>query len=1007
MATTRQTSKSRSGSGQGGGRTTTARSRSTASGTRSGGRSTSGKRRTTTAKSRSTSSGKRRTTAAKGRGGSGQARPVRREVWGTICLLLAFFGAIGYFGVDALFIAWFRNLLTGLFGYGYYLAAPVLLLCSYILMFHKGRPVRLRVGCALALPMVWGAVLHLFLSQIELERGLDALPQLWTQGQEMAAGGVISGLLGHVLRVVFSQLGATVVLVVAGLCLLLFACNRTVAEVVEHLRERRANRLEYVPEEEEEEEPQPRPAPQPRHTAPRPAPPQRRNSRSVQQYDIPVEGDESGAEEAEGQPAPAAPPEEGEGASPARRKRLFDRVAGKVSPDKVLLEQRMQAQHPHQDAPAEAPQPEVYSPLEEPVEDSDFRQAAAERPVQQAVPPAPSAAPPVVRPDPGPPVIREPAVAPAPAQEEAEPQGDIAQEIEAGLQQEVQAYRYPPISLLHGGMGGGGEDATAELQANQQRLQDTLDSFGVDAHIVNVTRGPSVTRYELELEQGVKLNKITNLSDDIALSLGASAVRVAPIPNKIATVGIEVPNRQVTPVSIREVLSSSAFTESPSKVSFAVGKDISGNCVVCNIAKLPHMLIAGTTGSGKSVCTNSLIVSLLYKATPEEVRLIMVDPKMVELGMYNGIPHLLIPVVTDPKKAAGALQWAVNEMMKRYRAFSEVGAKDLASYNNHARRAGKETMPQIVVVIDELADLMLVAAKEVEESICRVAQMGRASGMHLVIATQRPSADVITGLMKANIPSRIAFAVASSLESRIILDNTGAEKLVGKGDMLYAPLGEGKPQRVQGCFISEEEVAEVVGFIKERAVPCYDEAVMHEIERHAEEKNGKAPAAEGGAQGNDYDELLPAAIDVVLEMGQASVSMLQRRLKLGYGRAARLVDQMEEKGVVGPFEGSKPRQLLITKAQWLEMQNRQDLTPGVPPAAAPEGAGLAGYGEHTPPAPAVPPVPPVQETTAAPWASAPEEYPVRQAGSPVEGEGHAAAVSREEHKPARSFDMER
>ena len=467
-------------------------------------------------------------------------------------------------------------------------------------------------------------------------------------------------------------------------------------------------------------------------------------------------------------------------------------------------------------------------------------------------------------------------------------------------------------------------------------------TFGIDADIINVVRGPSVTRYELELDQGVKLNKITNLSGDIALALGASAVRVAPIPDKISTVGIEVPNRVVSPVCIRDVLGSRAFTDSPSKVSFAVGKDISGQPIVGNIARLPHMLIAGTTGSGKSVCTNSLIISLLYKAAPEEVRLIMVDPKMVELSVYNGIPHLLIPVVTDPKKAAGALQWAVSEMMKRYQKFSEVGAKDLASYNNHAaQREDLEPMPQIVVVIDELADLMLVAAKEVEESICRVAQMGRASGMHLVIATQRPSADVITGLMKANIPSRIAFAVASSLESRIILDTTGAEKLVGKGDMLYAPLGQDK-LRVQGCFITEEEVANVVDFIKEGASAQYDEQVMHEIEKNAEDKS-KADKGVGGsdpAGGDDYDELLPAAIDVVLEVGQASVSMLQRRLKLGYGRAARLVDQMEEKGVVGPFEGSKPRQLLITKEQWAEMQYRQNMVAAVPDELPFEGDAL-------------------------------------------------------------------
>ena len=412
---------------------------------------------------------------------------------------------------------------------------------------------------------------------------------------------------------------------------------------------------------------------------------------------------------------------------------------------------------------------------------------------------------------------------------------------------------------------------------------------------------------------------------DIALALGASSVRIAPIPDKISVVGIEVPNKQVTSVLIRDVLESRDFTEHKSTTAFAVGKDIGGNNVVGSISKLPHVLIAGTTGSGKSVCTNSLIISLLYKSSPEDVRFIMVDPKMVELAPYNGIPHLLIPVVTDPKKAAGALQWAVFEMMKRYRIFSENNVKDLAGYNALAKtRDDLEHMPSVVVVIDELADLMLVAAKEVEESICRVAQMGRASGMHLVIATQRPSTDVITGLMKANIPSRIAFAVASSLESRIIIDVQGAEKLVGKGDMLYAPLGEGK-RRIQGCCITPEEIEKVVEYVKQGGEVKYSDEVIQKIEESLAEKErtkgggGAAPSAAPDPAG-DFDELLPAAVDVVLETGQASVSMLQRRLKLGYSRAARLVDQMEERGIVGPFEGSKPRQLLISKERWQELQ---------------------------------------------------------------------------------------
>ena len=512
----------------------------------------------------------------------------------------------------------------------------------------------------------------------------------------------------------------------------------------------------------------------------------------------------------------------------------------------------------------------------------------------------------------------------AAAQEVEQHAQEVGQAIEEELAEPEEAYQYPPVTLLDQNSDDNYTEVGAELRNNSRRLAQTITSFGVDAKPGDVVHGPSVTRYEFTLDQGVKLSKLTNLADDIALALGSGGVRIAPIPNKSSVVGIEVPNRVVTAVRIRDVIDSRAFAEHRSRVAFAVGKDIGGNAIVGDIAKLPHVLIAGTTGSGKSVCTNSLIVSLLYKSTPEEVRFIMVDPKMVELAPYNGIPHLLIPVVTDPKKAAGALQWAVYEMMKRYKLFSENGVKDLAGFNALAGRSQElKKMPTVVVVIDELADLMLVAAKEVEESICRVAQMGRAAGMHLAIATQRPSSDVITGLMKANIPSRIAFAVASSLESRIILDTTGAEKLVGKGDMLYAPLGAGKPTRVQGCFITPEEIERVVDYVKQSGEAEYSQDVMDKIEQAVKEKEkggGKSAGAPEPAGESPDDELLSAAVDVVLETGQASVSMLQRRLKLGYARAARLVDQMEERGYVGPFEGSKPRQLLIDKAKWQELK---------------------------------------------------------------------------------------
>ena len=863
-----------------------------------------------------------------------QRKPYRREIGGVVCLLLALFGAIGYFKTgEGAVIALFCDLLKGLCGYGFYIAPPLLLLAAWILILHRGRPVRLRLAGALSLPVLIGAVLHLILCRADYPWSPELFGQLWTSGKSMASGGVLGGVLAMAFRFAFTQIGGIVILLALAATAALCALRLTPSQILDYLREQRERRPEYDPEDYPERE---RPQKPPRRE-PEPPPSPRKKLAAI---DIPVDDGPALAKQ------PTIP------VTTVRKKSFFDKVAGVVVPGQkerpaVLEEEPPEYEdvpelHPLRE-PSRVPRPTPAAPS--PMGTDELLAPPAPTPIPADPAPAPEPEPDPVPP----PVIREPAVPKLSKEEERElAREEVAREIQAGMEQDPPAYRYPPVTLLNQGGGGGSANLDGELHANQHRLQDALTSFGVSARIVNVTRGPAITRYELELDQGVKLNKITNLSNDIALALGASAVRVAPIPDKISTVGIEVPNRQVTPVCIRDVIGSRTFADSVSKVSFAVGKDIAGNCVVGNIAKMPHMLIAGTTGSGKSVCTNSLIISLLYKAAPEEVRLIMVDPKMVELSVYNGIPHLLIPVVTDPKKAAGALQWAVSEMMKRYQKFSEVGAKDLASYNKHAaQREDLEPMPQIVVVIDELADLMLVAAKEVEESICRVAQMGRASGMHLVIATQSPRADVITGLMKANIPSRIAFAVDSAMNSRIILDASGAEKLVGKGDMLYAPLGQDK-LRVQGCFISEEEVASVVDFIKDGASAQYDEAVMHEIEKNAEDKS-KADKGVGGADpsagaGDDFDELLPAAIDVVLEVGQASVSMLQRRLKLGYGRAARLVDQMEEKGVVGPFEGSKPRQLLITKEQWAEMQYRQNLTPAVPDELPFEGGAVSQDG---------------------------------------------------------------
>ena len=482
-------------------------------------------------------------------------------------------------------------------------------------------------------------------------------------------------------------------------------------------------------------------------------------------------------------------------------------------------------------------------------------------------------------------------------------------------------YIKPPISILNEVDKPSEENLQEELRSNAEKLVSTLQSFGVQTRIIDIARGPAVTRYELQPSAGVKISKITNLADDIALNLAASGVRIeAPIPNKPA-VGIEVPNKVVSTVSIREIIDSPEFQQAKSPLAVALGRDIAGKITVADLAKMPHTLIAGSTGSGKSVCINSLIVSILYHSTPQEVKLLLIDPKMVELGIYNGIPHLLIPVVTDPKKAAGALSWAVNEMLNRYQMFKDYSVRDMAGFNRAAEKNGLKPMPQIVIIIDELADLMMAAPGEVEDSICRLAQMARAAGMHLVIATQRPSVDVITGVIKANIPSRIAFAVSSQVDSRTILDSSGAEKLLGRGDMLFSPIGSSKPTRVQGCFVTDGEVERIIEFIKQSSQKMtYDEQILAEIDRHAVSDNKKKGSKDDGGGFEDEDEMLPSAIEIVVETGQASTSMLQRKLKLGYARAARLMDAMEEKGIIGPFEGSKPRQVLITKERWIEMK---------------------------------------------------------------------------------------
>ena len=485
----------------------------------------------------------------------------------------------------------------------------------------------------------------------------------------------------------------------------------------------------------------------------------------------------------------------------------------------------------------------------------------------------------------------------------------------------INDYKLPSVELLSLPKKKSTADISGELKENAQRLIETLRSFNVNATITDISRGPTVTRYELKPAAGVRISKITNLADDIALNLAATHVRIeAPIPGK-AAVGIEVPNIVKNTVSMRELIDTPEFYEHRSLLSAGIGKDIAGNCVYCDIAKMPHLLVAGTTGSGKSVCMNSIITSILYRAKPDEVKFLMIDPKQVEFSKYANIPHLLVPVVTDPRKAAGALGWAVSEMLQRYQKLSQVGVRDIEGYNKYVQKhEDMESMPKICIFIDEFADLMMAAPKEVEDSVCRLAQMARAVGMHLVIATQRPSVDVITGLIKANISSRIALTVSSQIDSRTILDAAGAEKLLGHGDMLYNPIGASKPLRVQGCFISDEEVEALCDFVKNQGESQYDEEIAKEIEAKAVQDKKSSPFEDDG-DAEQLDVLFDKAVDIVLETGTASTSFLQRKLSVGYARGAKIIDQLEEKGIIGPANGSKGREILINRQQWLEMQD--------------------------------------------------------------------------------------
>ena len=834
-----------------------------------------------------------------------------RVITSIVFILLFILFLVIAFVPDGVVVDLFASLLYGLLGQvAFTVSIPGLLALFLIHAFSGTRPIKMRTVCVILFVLACGCVAHLGYDTSALPENVGILSELYVGGISGTTAGLLCGGLAMLLRALFGTVLTYIILVIAMVLTLLGSLQITIPSIVQAIKDRPRPDWDDQPEKPEPQEPA---AVVVNHIA----------NKRIAYMERRRQVAEEQAQDTPGQST------ETEKSRSRKVQEIMQQIDGDVD-DPVAASGTYTPAAPVPEIPIQKPAPAPKPvPTPEPQQMPPFDINEVEQ-IQSSVP-APDTKKVKVT-----------------AQDAEESAAEVAEEIAQAEAVDKPVYNFPPVDLLKL-PAGFVADGTEEMRENSRRLNETLASFRIEAHIVNVTRGPSVTRYEVELEKGVRLNKITNAAVDIALSLGAPAVRIAAVPGKISVVGIEVPNRAVTTVSLREVIDSDEFSKAKSKSSFAVGKDIGGSCIVGNIAKLPHMLIAGTTGSGKSVCMNSIIISLLYKASPDDVKLIMVDPKMVELGIYNGIPHLLIPVVTDPKKAAGSLQWAVTEMLRRYRMMSDAGVRDLEAYNSSVENQEVEgqKLPQVVVIIDELADLMLVAAKEVEESICRIAQMGRAAGIHLVIATQRPSADVITGLMKANIPSRIAFSVASAMESRIILDTQGAEKLVGRGDMLFAPIGAGKPTRVQGCFVSDQEVEAVASYVKANYVSNYDQQVMDEIEKKAAQSGNKAAAtavdAEPTSDEMAGDEMLPAAVDVILEIGQASVSMLQRRLKLGYARAARIVDEMEEMGIVGPYMGSKPRAILVTKEQWENMKNGQTSQLGFEDLPADEDPGSEDF----------------------------------------------------------------
>ena len=791
--------------------------------------------------------------------------------------------------------AWLRAAMFGVFGLGMYVLGLLVLYVAVLVAL--GLPIWSKCAKALLLMMFLCGTAVVF-SRVNLTNMnfVQVVKALYQQGQGALGGGVLGGVVGGSLLVLCGRPAANILLLVLLVAGAMWFAGVTPGDVWNFVAGRYAlwqdERAEREARREEEQEE--KPAPQPRkkeRTAPASAPGARRRPAQVdidlgpdpvQETDLAPEPEEPlvgpGGTFGMFPPQDAAP-----SAPPAPETSEFETP--------ILLE--------GEEPPAEAQALELPGQDQpETVGGSDLDDL-----VQRAMGAASAAQ------------LTPAAVVP----------GKNDQMTIAPASAAEQVYHYPPLSLFERTGTADDPGMEEELKKNAELLVSTLESFGVRTRVLDICRGPSVTRYELQPLAGVKISRITGLADDIALNLAAGGVRIeAPIPGKPA-VGVEVPNRKKSPVGIRSIFESPVYSKSASPLTLALGKDIAGNAQIADLCKMPHLLIAGSTGSGKSVCVNSIIISFLYKSSPEDVRLILIDPKVVELAEYNGIPHLLMPVVTEPRKAAGALGSAVAEMERRYHLFAENNVRDIKSFNRLAAESdGLEKLPYIAIIIDELADLMMVAGKEVEDYICRIAQKARAAGMHLIVATQRPSVDVITGLIKANIPSRIAFAVSSQVDSRTILDAGGAEKLLGMGDMLFMPVGAAKPVRIQGTYVKDEEISAVLDFIKQGSTSQYDEEMIAQMDKLAVADKGSG----GGEEGDGgHDPMLDQAVEVVIDAGQASTSLLQRRCKLGYARAARIMDEMEQLGVIGPYQGAKPREVLITRQQWIERSMRADAGP--------------------------------------------------------------------------------